>query len=226
MKLRIGCLMLVFLSLVLPMAAQQTAAVVPAVVTYYGCVNNSTGAIRIVSKTTVCKPTEHKISWNQSGPQGPQGPQGAQGPQGPPGISVGNFAGNTLRVPLGAIAVVVATNPMQVTGTYYINATALVYVGPSDSFAECFVTIGSNGNPDGLYGESSSPGHEQSVSIADSWFVGAGDFVALLCDSNHNDANTFVANSSLTAILINSAFDAKKAQHPRHVLSNHPKAPK
>jgi hypothetical protein len=43
---------------VLPMAAQPAAAAsasvpMPTVVTYYGCVNNTTGAIRIVSNTTV-----------------------------------------------------------------------------------------------------------------------------------------------------------------------------
>ena len=80
---------------VLPLAAESpaaaNAAISPAAVTYYGCVSNSTGDIRIVSKTTVCKATEHKINWNQVGPRGPkgntgaQGPQGATGPQGPQG---------------------------------------------------------------------------------------------------------------------------------------------
>ncbi len=42
-----------------------------AVVILFGCVNNSTGAIRIASNATVCKTTEHKIHWNQKGPQGP-----------------------------------------------------------------------------------------------------------------------------------------------------------
>jgi len=59
---------------VLPMAAQQPAAsgnvsLPPATVTYYGCVNVLSGAIRIVSKTAACKSTETKIHWNQVGPQ-------------------------------------------------------------------------------------------------------------------------------------------------------------
>jgi hypothetical protein len=60
----------------------------PAVVTFFGCVNNTTGAIRIVSKTTVCQSSDQEIHWNQKGPQGPQGqqgPQGLQGPEGPQG---------------------------------------------------------------------------------------------------------------------------------------------
>ena len=53
---RIGVCVCVFCLLaccVLPLAAQQ-----PTATTYYACINNSTGAIRIVSKTTVCKSTE------------------------------------------------------------------------------------------------------------------------------------------------------------------------
>jgi hypothetical protein len=90
---------------VLPMAAQPSAQsadaiLQPAVVTYYGCVNNTTGAIRIVSKATICKSTEHKISWNEVGPRGLQGPKGnketkeTRDPRDPedPGTS-GNFRG-------------------------------------------------------------------------------------------------------------------------------------
>jgi hypothetical protein len=71
-------------------AAQQSEASVdmtqpPAVVTIVSCVNNATGSIRIVSSTTVCMSSEHKIHWNQKGPQGSRGSQGAQGPQGPEG---------------------------------------------------------------------------------------------------------------------------------------------
>jgi hypothetical protein len=55
---------------------------------YYGCVNNSTGELRVVSANTSCKSTEHKIQWDETGaqgPKGPQGPTGAAGPQGPKG---------------------------------------------------------------------------------------------------------------------------------------------
>jgi hypothetical protein len=54
-------------------------------VTYYACVNNSTGAPTIVTAAKVCATGYHKIQWNQEGPQGIQGPKGAQGIQGPKG---------------------------------------------------------------------------------------------------------------------------------------------
>jgi hypothetical protein len=58
------------------------------------CVDNRTGLLRIVSRTTSCRPSESPISWNREGPQGPTGPRGptgpagadgARGPTGPPG---------------------------------------------------------------------------------------------------------------------------------------------
>jgi hypothetical protein len=241
------CALSLFASCVFSLAAQQPAVATdnvlpPPAAVLYGCVNNSTGAIRIVSQSTVCKATEHKIHWNQVGPQGPQGQKGAQGPQGqkgatgaqgpagpqgPPGISLGNFAFNTSFTFLSSPAVVAQTNAIQTTGEYYINATALLNIDASDFAAYCYVTTGNNGfNPDGLYGGSSDVGHYQVASIADAWFVGAGDVIQLVCFSNAGDANTFVYNASLNATLINSAFNSKKPKHSHHIDLNDPRAPK
>jgi hypothetical protein len=68
-------------------ALTQADAATPATVTFYACVNNSTGAITIVGSTTVCATGSHKIQWNQVGPQGPQGPKGATGATGPKGAT-------------------------------------------------------------------------------------------------------------------------------------------
>ena len=62
--------------------------------TYYACVLNKIGTIRMISSSQSCTQYETEISWNNVGPQGPQGPagpvgptgpQGSQGPQGPAG---------------------------------------------------------------------------------------------------------------------------------------------
>ena len=82
-----GCTVLLLILSVLPVSAQQaersTSAIQPAAVTFFGCVNNATGIVRVVDSNTVCKATEHKIHWNQVGPRGPQGTQGNQGARGP-----------------------------------------------------------------------------------------------------------------------------------------------
>jgi len=57
-------------------------------VTYYACVNFSSGTIKIVNEGDSCHGNETLIKWNQIGPPGPQGSQGEQGlpgPQGPRG---------------------------------------------------------------------------------------------------------------------------------------------
>jgi len=123
--------------------------------------------------------------------------------------------------------VVAQTNPIQVSGVYYINATALLDVDTGDA-GFCFVTVASNGGSDNLYGGGggvNSPTALQA-SIADAWTVSAGDAVQMVCFSGFGDSNTTVQNASLTAILINSGFDAKKLKHSHPVVSSHPRAPR
>jgi hypothetical protein len=217
------CVLFLLACCALPMAAQQSQ---PQVTTYYGCVNNSTGAIRIVSKTTVCKSTEHKINWNQVGPQGPQGPkgnqgaQGPQGPQGPPGVSVGySWTGNAGG---GAIAafpgtVVAQSNPVGTTGEYYINATAMVVDHPGEGIY-CYTSTVDNGG--GVFGNQSGTNVSvstnsnvySSVAVADTWFIGAGDAFQLWCYSSSGTNSSTVYDSLSTATLIDSSDSMPKNQ--------------
>jgi hypothetical protein len=121
--------------------------------------------------------------------------------------------------------VVAQTGAIQTTGVYYINATALLSIDFNDSAAYCYVTIGSNGGSDGLYGGSSNSGFWEQASISDSWTISAGDVAQLVCYSDSGDNNTYVNNASLTATLINSAFD-NKPKHSRHARPFDPKGPK
>lgn len=52
---------------------------------YYACVNNSSGAVKMVSEGDDCAKNFTLIHWNQTGPTGPPGPIGPQGPVGPEG---------------------------------------------------------------------------------------------------------------------------------------------
>lgn len=203
------------------MAAQQGQ---PQVTTYYGCVNNSTGAIRIVSKGTVCKSTEHKINWNQVGPQGPQGPkgpqgaqgpQGARGPQGPPGISVGYSATTGVGVFIGLTPAqyVIAQTAAVGAGTYYVSASTLLLISSGDA-AFCITSTVNNGGNTHNYGGSSLGGGYQQVSNTDVWIVSAGDAFQLVCYDNNADSAVY--NGTITATLINSASDANP-QHAQKV---------
>jgi hypothetical protein len=68
-----------------PAVASAVATSTPT--TYFSCVNNSTGAMRQVASTSACKSGEHRISWNNVGPQGPTGATGATGARGATGAT-------------------------------------------------------------------------------------------------------------------------------------------
>jgi len=53
----------------------------------YACVNNGSGAVKIVAATTTCENNWTQVSWNQQGPTGAQGPAGPQGATGPQGVT-------------------------------------------------------------------------------------------------------------------------------------------
>jgi hypothetical protein len=53
---------------------------------FHSCVDNKTGAVRIIdSATSACTVKETAQNWSMIGPPGPQGPAGANGPAGPQG---------------------------------------------------------------------------------------------------------------------------------------------
>src|SRR5262245_46115729 len=49
------------------------------------CVNEHTGAVRIVDDDDDCRPRERVLTWARRGPAGPGGPAGQEGPTGPQG---------------------------------------------------------------------------------------------------------------------------------------------
>jgi hypothetical protein len=251
---RIAMLLLLAVSCILPAAAQRKAALntdeQPAVTTLYACVNNNTGAIRIVTSKTTCKPTEHEIQWNQTGPQGPKGPAGpqgqtgaqgaqgqagaqgirgqtgAQGIPGPAGISAGVFGwgGGVFLAPYPGV-VVAQTAAVQTSGTYFISASALLSIDVND-YAFCYVTPTSSETDDAFYGGGGVSNSLQQASVTDSWFLGVGDSIQMMCFNGITGGNTYTPDTTITATLINSAiYAADKKQHVPKVSKN-PRAPR
>jgi hypothetical protein len=80
------------------------AAFVPAAVatqaaaaTIHACVKSESGATRIVSAKAKCHKSEHKLSWNTSGPKGPAGANGASGASGAEGKAGANGSGTVFE---------------------------------------------------------------------------------------------------------------------------------
>jgi hypothetical protein len=122
-------------------AVPAIAAATTSTVTYFACVTNSTGAIRIVGKATGCGTGQHKISWNNSGPKG------APGQRGPAGVVTGFVDTSDAAQQVGGIASTVATLPLP-AGKYLITAKADAILGTTDSSADAVFCnlIDSNGN--------------------------------------------------------------------------------
>jgi hypothetical protein len=143
-------------------------------VTYYGCVNNSTGGIAIVSATKVCSSGFHKIQWNEQGPAGPMGatgpagpkgatgatgPKGAAGQQGPPGLAIGYVTqcgpnvflqnipcpGNTgSGLATTAEGTMVLSTQSVTSSGYYFISASINIVNSGSGYAQCYVTTSSN----------------------------------------------------------------------------------
>lgn len=77
-----GLLALILVLTILPKWIGSAWATTGAI---YACVNEATGAVRIVASTASCHSGESRIHWNVAGPAGPQGPQGVPGPRGSQG---------------------------------------------------------------------------------------------------------------------------------------------
>lgn len=190
-------------------------------VTYYACVNNSTGAITIVSATTTCKTGFHKIQWNQTGPQGPQGPAGQQGPvgppgpqgvQGPPGFTSAYVAqcganvfgqnifcpgnGNLTSTPL----LILQTQPVASSGYYLISASTNLNV-TGGGYVQCYATSTTFAPSTGFM---SFADVNSTLSDNDLQFVYGGDSIQYWCQGSPvSGAQEFIIWSSLTASLVN-----------------------
>ena len=214
--------LVLLLPLVMATGVAASSSTPQASTIYYACVNNTTGALQIVSSTTVCPTGTHKIHWDQQGPQGVQGPtgltgpqgpkgstgltgpQGPQGPAGPPGITTGYSAANFNTISLNgssSLTPVVTTQPVQ-AGHYFINAETTAIPDGSD-FIGCVVGTANTG-PNGNLAFSGGASLFFSISDPDSLTVAAGDSIELFCYSTNNDTNSVVFNSSITATLLDS----------------------
>lgn len=86
----------------------------------YGCVQKSSGQIRVVEQGVTCRPTEQPLVWNQVGPMGPQGIPGPVGPAGPQGVQ----GAQGIQGPAGLIS----------RDRYYITEGPVITLTPGFNF--------------------------------------------------------------------------------------------
>jgi hypothetical protein len=105
-------------------------------------------------------------------------------------------------------SVVAQGNAVGTTGEYYINATVMVIDQPADGIY-CYTSTVNNGG--GIFGNqvgtnvaaSTNSTVYASASVADTWFIGAGDAFQLWCYTAGSNTSS-VYDSLSTATLIDS----------------------
>jgi hypothetical protein len=97
---------------------------------------------------------------------------------------------------------------VQTSGTYYVNGAALLNIAGGDG-VYCYLTTDFEGGG-GTQGGSNTAGYQQA-SMNNSMYASAGDYLEMWCYSATNNNSSGIFNSSLNGILIDSAFDRKKA---------------
>ena len=160
--------------------ASTTAMAGPVLSNVLACVNSSTGAVRIVTSTSLCVSGEIGISWavtGAAGPTGPQGPAGATGTQGPIGLTGPQGAAGAT----GAQGSIGLTGPQGTTGA----------IGPQGAAG----TNGTNGTPGaqgtaGTNGATGATGAAATISVGTTT-TGAAGTNASVANSGNSSAAVF-----------------------------------
>lgn len=114
---------------------------------------------------------------------------------------------------------IMQTNAIGTSGTYFISAGVLPYVASGDNAVFCYDTLASLGaGSPSQWGGSFQNANYAQASITDVLSIGAGDAVQVYCESEGSNGS-YVFNAGLTATLINNSHKAKSARS-RHPHAN------
>jgi hypothetical protein len=173
--------------------------------TYYACINNASGTIKVWTEPKECGGNEFPIQWNNVGPKGDKGDPG---PQGPPGPSEAFATGNgDVSFSENAAEDVMTLNLPE--GEYVSNVTLVATnEGDGRAFVEChYDYIDSGGRytlpgqswQSGLFGASVGASYFFTESLAHTHAITLEEptEVIVVCENNFIEGNP--------AIVINHA---------------------
>ena len=191
---RTGALLAVTLLAGAAVPALAAGALAPK--TFYACVTTKTGTIKIVPKSAACAAGQHKISWNNVGPQGvrgPAGPIGATGAQGPAGVVTGYQDSKSGVAVQYEASTTVAT--LHVPSRNYIVNAVVMIANPPGATDNVFCSLTDDAS-DATGGDVAvPPGSSEGIPLTMAG-NGASTFV-VACDDDHGSAT---ADASITAI--------------------------
>jgi hypothetical protein len=187
---------------------------------FHACVNNDSGAIKLVSKDVGCTENSSKVSWNRTGPKGETGATGAQGEPGPPGPAGPSDAfsveqANEVEIPTGPPTALLTLADVP-AGKYVVVANIVVdnlnspetipvncYLGAPGEFSPPYSARIDPFSSAAAGAHTASGASVQTIALTfTTQFAAPGD-IKLLCQSNTGTGNT--ANGSrrqITAIKV------------------------
>lgn len=139
-----------------------------------------------------------------SGPKGPTGPTGATGAPGAAGVLDGVTATSTTHVSLSSAftqVTVMQTDPVTVAGDYFISASILAVVGPSD-YVACVLQpqVGAHFPAVGPVANESY----ETLPLVGVAYLPVGDRISVVCNGYIGSADTEFFSGSVDAVLVNS----------------------
>jgi hypothetical protein len=177
-------------------AAVLAGAAIPALaggktMTFFACVTNKTGALKIVSKSAACRTGQHKISWNSSGPQGPAG------------VVAGYHAvahGGTISTSTTTV-----TSLALPAGNFIVNASVYLDISSSEgdttNVADCRLTDGSGAVLDYAAATVVLTGNTGAATLYLTGATSTGGATQVLCTSGSPDD---LDTASITAIPVHT----------------------
>jgi hypothetical protein len=158
----------------------------------YACVTRSTGAIKIVSSSAACRAGQHKISWNNTGPQGPAG------------VVTGYHAtGHGGTVSTSSRSVTSLTLP---AGSFIVNASVYLHIqsaeGEITNVADCRLIDGSGTVLDASAATVVLIGNTGAATLSLTGATSTGGTTQVLCTSSVNSDD--LGTASITAIPVHT----------------------
>lgn len=168
-----------------------------------------------VATTGKCPTGDSTLTWNKAGRRGPAGLS--------TGISASSSTGVALNTGVNNFVQVLSTPPAPANGTYYISASAMVYIGQGDG-VDCILSD-AQGLP-GIFADVDPVGNStfETLPVDQAVPLTAGETLQLVCgDYTANGATAFY-DGGMTGTLISSATGnvAKPKLATRHPLSPRP----
>ena len=174
-----------------------------------------------IAATGACPTGDSTLTWNKTGPRGPAGPTGPAGLA--TGISTSSTTGVALDTGVNNFVPVLKTPAAPTTGTYYVSANVMVYIGQGDG-VDCILGD-AQGVPGAVFADVDPVANStfETLPLGQAVPLTAGESLNVSCGDYTANGGTAFYDGAITGTLISSATGnvAKSA-----LITRHPRSPR